>query len=611
MRTHRLRAAGFLTAVLLISALIGPTAAATSVSAWVGVGDAPYGIGVDAARERAYVANGGSGNVTVIDTATSQVLATVRVGGSPAMVAVDSARGRVYVSNFDTADIAVIDAATSTVIGTLAPGGLGLAVDGTRGLLYATGGSVLTVFDVVSGASVATVSAGGGSWWGVALDASAGRLYLQDLSRSAVVVLDSTSYAEVARIAVAGESRFGVTVDPALGVVYVPNYSSAGSISVIDTATYAVTRTVAVGSSPFALALDGSRLYSADLGSGTVTVLATSPELVAIETVSTGGAPAGVAVLPGGQRVYVSDNANDRVVILAAEAAANRAPVIESATISPADPVTTSTLTASVAARDADGDGLTYMYQWTRNGVDIAGATAQTLDLAAAGNGDKGDAIAVRVVASDGDRSSVPVASDPVRVRNSAPLVSVSLSSSAPSTRDVLVASVTSSDADGDALTFTYQWTRNGVDIVGATARTLDLGVAGNGDKGDAIAVRVVASDGDVSSAPVTSDPARVVNSAPLVSVSLSSSSPSTREVLVATAAPSDADADPVTLTYVWKVNGVVRRSVTTIATTDPFDLRAPQNGNIGDTITVDVTPSDGEAVGSMATASATVRRGG
>ena len=62
----------------------------------------------------------------------------------------------------------------------------------------------------------------------------------------------------------------------------------------------------------------------------------------------------------------------------------------------------TSTLTANVTSHDAEGDPLTTSYQWTRNGLDIAGATGATLDLALAGNGDRGDLIRVSVTVNDG-----------------------------------------------------------------------------------------------------------------------------------------------------------------------------------------------------------------
>ena len=91
--------------------------------------------------------------------------------------------------------------------------------------------------------------------------------------------------------------------------------------------------------------------------------------------------------------------------------APTRAPVVDTATITPAAPTTDQTLTANVTSHDADGDPLTTSYQWTRAGIDIAGATGATLNLATAGNGDKGDLIAVRVTVNDGTADSAPVTS--------------------------------------------------------------------------------------------------------------------------------------------------------------------------------------------------------
>ena len=48
------------------------------------------------------------------------------------------------------------------------------------------------------------------------------------------------------------------------------------------------------------------------------------------------------------------------------------------------------------------------------------------------------------------------------------------------------------SDPDGDTLAYSYAWTKNG-SPVGSNSKTLDLSTAGNGDKGDVIAVSVTA----------------------------------------------------------------------------------------------------------------------
>ena len=61
----------------------------------------------------------------------------------------------------------------------------------------------------------------------------------------------------------------------------------------------------------------------------------------------------------------------------------NAAPVVSSATINQASPGTDDTLSVSVVLSDANGDAVTSHYQWRKNGVDIAGATNATLNLAA------------------------------------------------------------------------------------------------------------------------------------------------------------------------------------------------------------------------------------
>jgi fibronectin type 3 domain-containing protein len=195
--------------------------------------------------------------------------------------------------------------------------------------------------------------------------------------------------------------------------------------------------------------------------------------------------------------------------------------------------------------------------------------------------------------------------------QNQAPVVdSVSIDQASPRTNDTLSVTVQSHDPDGDAVTSSYQWRVNGADIPGATGPTLNLSGAGNGDRGDQVSVRVTASDGSARSAPLTSSPVTVGDTAPSATVSLSDPAPPTNAVLTATATPADADSDPVTLTYVWKVNGTVQKTTSgTSSTTDTFDLSVPGHGDAGDTVTVEVTPSDGTLSGSPASASATVDR--
>jgi len=78
----------------------------------------------------------------------------------------------------------------------------------------------------------------------------------------------------------------------------------------------------------------------------------------------------------------------------------------------------------------------------------------------------------------------------------------------------------------------------------------------------------------------------------------------------VATATVSDADGDPLTLTYTWSVNGVLKRTTIASASTDTFDLGQPGNGNKGDLVSVELVASDGTLRSGPSTRSTTIVRG-
>jgi autotransporter-associated beta strand protein len=281
------------------------------------------------------------------------------------------------------------------------------------------------------------------------------------------------------------------------------------------------------------------------------------------------------------------------------------APVIDTVAIAPTSPFTNDTLTANVTSHDDDGDTVTYTYQWFKGGVAISAANGATLNLSVPGNGDKGDQISVRVTPSDGTHSGIAVTSAEVTVQNSAPVIdTVSITPASPFSDNTLTANVTSHDDDGDTLTFTYQWFKNGAPITGATGATLDLSVAGNGDAGDQITVQVTPNDGTLSGNVVTSGAVTIEGSAPIIdSVTITPSSPKTNDTLTADVVSHDPDGDTVTYTYQWFKNG----SVILGATGATLDLSLPGVGDDGDSFTVEVTPSDGTLTGNAVTSAAVV----
>lgn len=257
----------------------------------------------------------------------------------------------------------------------------------------------------------------------------------------------------------------------------------------------------------------------------------------------------------------------------------------------------------SVATADADGDSVALTYTWTRNGVVLPGATTADLDLAA--SGDHFDTIGVTASVSDGHGGSAS-ASASATVADTPPVAAISLNTTTPGSWDALIATATASDADGDPLSYTWYLKRNGT-LVRATSGFPQAGFNlfddGVGDRGDVLTVELLVGDGTTNV--TTTATAVVVNSAPVVSFTLSSSEPRRTDTLVATASAVDPDGDsPITYTYTWSVGKKVRRVTTTTASTDSLDLRSYSPGDL---ITLAVTATDGMNASIPVTATARI----
>jgi YVTN family beta-propeller protein len=485
-------------ATLLVLIFACP-AAALSVTQTIAVGSQPFGVAT--AGGLLYVANNGGSTVSVVDPTTNTVAGSIAVGSGPGEIATDPAAGRAYVGNFNSSTVSVVDTAARATIATLGTGGLGVAVDAGLARLYVVTPSQLTVFDTGTLQQVATLAAPPGTgWWSVAVDPVRHLGYLGDLAGHGVTVVDLTSNTVVKTVAVGGPIRFALAADPARGLVFAATDTAPGMFVVIDATANVIVRTMAIGDFPSHIApVSASTVYVTENGSDDLATV--DPGTGAVTHVAIGSKPAGLAVV--GSRIYTALNGANALAVIG-----NAAPVVDGVSISPSQPRTNDTLTASVTAHDADGDALTYSYQWTRNGTDISGASGATLDLSVAGDGERGDAIAVRVTASDGSLISAPRTSAAVIVVDSAPTASVALNTTSPTTQTVLVATTTAADADGDPLAFTYVWKVNGVmrrtTVTVATTDTFDLGRPGNGNKGDVVTVELAASDGTLTSAPAT-----------------------------------------------------------------------------------------------------------
>lgn len=261
---------------------------------------------------------------------------------------------------------------------------------------------------------------------------------------------------------------------------------------------------------PEGIAYDPVRdtLWIVDQRSHSAYELAKTGELIRIVDIRPTGSVAvsGIEVAPGSLRpdrhtLWLTDrgvdngvdpNENDGSIYeLSVDFGPNSAPVVDTVSISPAGARTNDVLTAAATGTDADGDPFTFRYQWRKNGVAIPGRTAATLDLAVAGNGDKGDAISVRVVAFDGIAEGAPRTSGQVTVADTPAVFVDDLRDRTSAEYEPASFAATAVDADGDPLTY------------GATGLPAGIGIdSGTGQLGGTVGPD--ASDGSPYDVTVT-----------------------------------------------------------------------------------------------------------
>jgi poly(3-hydroxybutyrate) depolymerase len=149
-------------------------------------------------------------------------------------------------------------------------------------------------------------------------------------------------------------------------------------------------------------------------------------------------------------------------------------------------------------------------YQWQRNGVDIPDATANwytTPTITMADNG-----ATFRAIVSNGAGSAASTgATLTVRPAPADPQITTqpadqTVTAGQPVTFTVAATSSNAQSRTGstDQSSLSYQWTKNGMDVVGATAATLTLPAALTADSGALFRTVVSSSSGSVTSIPAT-----------------------------------------------------------------------------------------------------------
>jgi hypothetical protein len=169
-------------------------------------------------------------------------------------------------------------------------------------------------------------------------------------------------------------------------------------------------------------------------------------------------------------------------------------------------PYTDGTLSGEVDVQHPVEEFPTFTWSWMLDGAD-AGITDRVLP---AGTHVKGDLWEVTVEADFGNGNFVGPVSAEILVLNKPPDITKRplprIKPNRPTVDDTLTIPIEVTDADGDDITLSYSWRKDGGEI--ATTPTLNPSFF---TEGDVITVFVTASDGEDDSVPALSRPATIL----------------------------------------------------------------------------------------------------
>jgi DNA-binding beta-propeller fold protein YncE len=287
--------------------------------------------GLAAAAPFAYVANSGTKNLSVIDTATDSIVGIpiALPDGYAYGVTVGASGQYVYVGMQDTNVISVIDAARKVQVrgiglGTDIPGGLAVNAAETR--LYVTSrmSNTLIIIDISNGGAtevgrVTVDDAPISNPEGVILSPAGNKAYVANSSTGKVaeITLDETHnvYTRTALTTV-GAQPIGLAISSqevsGSGTGYKLYVSSLnGDVKMVNTATKAVTALpVGTGTVTVAITPDNSKVYAPSNSLDKLYVIdaAANPNVVLGTQYAVAAGPYGSSVTPDGSKLYLTMN---------------------------------------------------------------------------------------------------------------------------------------------------------------------------------------------------------------------------------------------------------------------------------------------------------------
>ena len=231
-------------------------------------------------------------------------------------------------------------------------------------------------------------------------------------------------------------------------------------------------------------------------------------------------------------------------------------------------------------------------YQWSKNGAAIGGAISSTYTTPAETTADNNSKFAVAVSNTAGSATS-----NAAMLTVTSPAVAPSISSQ-PASQTVLAGKTASfTVAASGTSPMTYQWSKNGAAISGATSSAYTTPAETTADNNAKFTVAVSNSAGSA-----TSNAATLTVTSATVAPAISTQPASQSVIAGETASFTVAASGTSPMTYQWSKNGAAISGATSSAYTTPAETTADNNAKF----TVAVSNSAGSATSSAATLTVT-----
>ncbi|MFK7927311.1 MAG: hypothetical protein AB8H79_03935 [Myxococcota bacterium] len=258
--------------------------------------------------------------------------------------------------------------------------------------------------------------------------------------------------------------------------------------------------------------------------------------------------------------------------------------------IEPAEPNTLDDLVGRVNLPSVHPSGglVLYNWSWTVDGVD----SGITTDTVPADRTVKGQVWEATVIATDGQGipSENPAVTS-ITIGNAAPTITAEAVDARPGSDQVLAVAVQTEDPDGDEVSVTYTWTRDGSNA-GVTTDTVP---AENTSRDEVWVVTAVPNDGDSDGEGAIAQ-FTVANVAPVMTdILLVPARPQEADEITAVGQATDFDNDEIVFLYEWTVNGTtVERASSNTLTGEHFSK--------GDEVRAVLSPTDSTSLGESLT---------